>query len=244
MNEEFELKKEALNNVHDVADIKSNPVVDSVLMPFIKSIPVIGDMIDSSMDKIIENFQHKKEEELIEVILGDQNSITSEMVNDVEFIVNFAKTKEAVHRLATNDKVRYFGNLIRNGYLSGNHIDNSEFEEYLDILNTMSYREIQCLTDYKLYCDKMSKSKKVRYNYWAYFRRDYSKVTGIAEDELWSIFTRIKRTGFLGEEYETQSGDIDKEDYTFDSLEVESNGYYLDDSFQRFFDMVLSISEA
>lgn len=47
------------------------------------------------------------------------------MVNDVEFIINFARAKEAVQRLATTDKVEYFGNLIRNGYLQGKHIDGS-----------------------------------------------------------------------------------------------------------------------
>ena len=74
--------------------------------------------------------------------------------------LNFARAREAVRRLATNDKVKYFGNLIRNGYLSGEHIENSEFEEYLDILNTMSYREIQYLVDYKKYCDEKNKGKK------------------------------------------------------------------------------------
>lgn len=68
------------------------------------------------------------------------------MVNDVEFIVNSAKTREAVCSLATNDKVKYFGNLIRNGYLSDEHIENSEFVESLEILNTMSYREIQYIS--------------------------------------------------------------------------------------------------
>ena len=148
MNEELELGKVSLKNANDYADIKSNPVVESVLMPIVKAVPVIGDMIDSSMNKVIEEFQEKKENELIEVILKDKNSITSDMVNDVEFIVNFARTREAIRRLATNDKVKYFGNLIRNGYLSGEHIENSKFEEYLDILNTMSYREIQFLIDY------------------------------------------------------------------------------------------------
>lgn len=56
----------------------------------------------------------------------------------------------------------------------------------------------------------------------------------ISESELWRIFTRIKRTGFIEEEFETQSGDVDKEDNTFDSLEVESNGYYIDSSFSDF----------
>lgn len=114
MNEELELGKVSLKNANDYADIKSNPVVESVLMPIVKAVPVIGDMIDSSMNKVIEEFQEKKENELIEVILKDKNSITSDMVNDVEFIVNFARTREAIRRLATNDKVKYFGSLTYN----------------------------------------------------------------------------------------------------------------------------------
>ena len=49
-------------------------------------------------------------------------------------------------RLAVVGAVSYthlFGNLIRNGYLQGKHIDGSIFDEYIHILNTMSYREIQ-----------------------------------------------------------------------------------------------------
>ena len=63
-------------------------------------------------------------------------------------------------RLATTDKVEYFGNLIRNGYLQGKHIDGSIFDEYIHILNTMSYREIQYLVEYKKYCEDSSKRGK------------------------------------------------------------------------------------
>lgn len=83
MNEEWELAKVALENVEVCADIKSNLVVESVLIPMMKEIPVIGNMIDSSMNKDIEEFQKKKEKELIEVILKRKNIITSDMVNDV-----------------------------------------------------------------------------------------------------------------------------------------------------------------
>lgn len=49
---------------------------------------------------------------MVDIILKNSYSITSEMVNDVEFIVNYARVREAVKRLATNDKVKFFGNLI------------------------------------------------------------------------------------------------------------------------------------
>ena len=160
MNEELESVKLSLQNINDIVDIKGNPVVSSVLMAPVKAIPIIGDLIDSSADALLDDFQKKKEQELIDVILTNSTAITTEMVNDVEFIINYARVVEAVKRLATNDKIKFFGNLIRNGYLSGEHIENSEFEEYIDILNTMSYREIKYLVDYKIYCEEQDKDKK------------------------------------------------------------------------------------
>lgn len=200
-------------------------------------------MIDSSMNKVIENFQQKKEQELMDAILKNRSIITSDMVNDIEFIVNCNKTIEAVRRLATNDKIKFFGNLIRNGYLSGEHIECSEFDEYYDILNSLSYREIQCLVDYMLFCEENSENVEVRYNTWIHFIKDYEKKTKISKSELCKIFTRIKGTGFIEEEFATEIGDVDQVDNTVDSLQVESNGYFLDKSFFRFYDIVLKSEE-
>lgn len=118
INEEIEVVKATLHSGNEMADIKNDPIVEGVLMPMIKVFPVIGDMIYSTINLKIREFQDKKEQELSEVILQDRHTITFEMVNDVEFIMSFAKTKEVVRRLETNDKVKFFGNLSRNGYLS------------------------------------------------------------------------------------------------------------------------------
>lgn len=249
MNEELEQAKLSLQNANDFVDIKGNPVVSSVLMAPIKAIPVIGDLVDSTTDKLLEDFQSKKEQELIDVILKDSNSITTEMVNDVEFIVNYARVVDSVRRLATNDKVAYFGNLIRNGYLSGEHINSNTFDEYLNILNTMSYREIQYLVDYKIYCETSSAkspssviTKKYIYkNKWASFSKEYSQRLQITTNELYNTFIRIKQTGFLDEEFETESGDVDEDDNTFNSLSVDTNGFLVTRSFVDFYEMVLKM---
>lgn len=90
MSDNLEQIKIELHNIDEMADIKNNSVVESVLMTVIKSVPIIGDMIDSSMNRVIKDFQQRKEEELIDVILKDSNMITSDMVNNVEFIMNYA----------------------------------------------------------------------------------------------------------------------------------------------------------
>ena len=60
MNEELEQAKLSLQNMNDLVDIKGNPVVSSILMAPIKAIPVIGDLVDSTTDELLENFQQKK----------------------------------------------------------------------------------------------------------------------------------------------------------------------------------------
>ncbi len=243
--------KNSLYNANEIKDIKENPVVESVLLAPIKAIPVLGDLIDSSTNKLLNDFQQKKEQELLDVILQDDHSITSEMVNDVEFIINFARAKEAVQRLATTDKVEYFGNLIRNGYLQGKHIDGSIFDEYIHILNTMSYREIQYLVEYKKYCEDSSKrGKSTKHingrtysNKYESFCNEYSKQIKVSPGEVDYVFLHIKQTGFIEEEFETESGDVDENDNTFDSLDVESKGYYITKEFLDFYEMVLKRNE-
>jgi YegS/Rv2252/BmrU family lipid kinase len=216
-----------------------------------KAIPVFGDLIDSSTNKLLNDFQQKKGQELLDVILQDDHSITSEMVNDVEFIINFARAKEAVQRLATTDKVEYFGNLIRNGYLQGKHIEGSIFDEYIHILNTMSYREIQYLVEYKKYCEDSSKrGKSTKHingrtysNKYESFCNEYSKQIKVSPGEVDYVFLHIKQTGFIEEEFETESGDVDENDNTFDSLDVESKGYYITKEFLDFYEMVLKRNE-
>ena len=66
INEELDVLKSSLQKISEMADIKSNPVVESVLMPLVKAFPVIGDMIDSGINKIIKDEQDKKEQELVE----------------------------------------------------------------------------------------------------------------------------------------------------------------------------------
>lgn len=163
-------------------------------------------------------------------------------INDVEFIVNYARVRKAVRRLATNDKVKFF-NLIRNGYLSSRHIQSSVFDEYMDILNSMSYREIMYLVDHKKYyedCSKKSKSSKSIFertynNKFPQFCRDYSQKNNIMQREINFVFMHFKRTGFIEEEFETESKDVDKNDNTFSPLSVNSTEYYITKDFLEFY---------
>ena len=67
MNEKLEMAKNSLYNANEIKDIKENPVVESVLLASIKAIPVLGDLIDSSTNKLLNDFQQKKEQEFFAI---------------------------------------------------------------------------------------------------------------------------------------------------------------------------------
>ena len=102
----------------------------------------------------------------------------------------------------------------------------------------MSYREIQYLVEYKKYCEDSSKRGKSES-----FCNEYSKQIKVSPGEVDYVFLHIKQTGFIEEEFETESGDVDENDNTFDSLDVESKGYYITKEFLDFYEMVLKRNE-
>lgn len=228
-------KQEYILNIIDKT--QTSYVVGTGIMPLIRAVPIIGDMISTGTEKVLNDFQSKKQLELIDCILQDDELITIEQVNDIEFIINFSKTVESIKRLATNDKVKYFGNLLRNGYLRNVRIDNNDFEEYSNIITELSYRELTYLAFFKQETKKM----KSTYNIWDKFKQNFEIEFKVKRSEIDEIFTRLKRSGFIDEEFITEEGKVDDDKENIDEMEVYRYRFFLTKSFDKFHDMVLSI---
>lgn len=237
MNEKFDLAKFELQNVEEVTDIIENPVVKNMFFA-VKKISKIGELLNDSAKYLLGDLQNRKEQDLNRIILQDNHAITPDMVNDVEFIVNYSRTLDAVRRLATNDKIQFFRNLIRNGYLSGKHIENDEFEEYLDVLVTLSYRQLECLAEF--YRKSCLTNWRIIDEEWEDFKRN-SKYSGT---DLNFMFKQLVRTGFIDEYHDvisTSDSDVEEE-LTFD-MKGSFRGYELNESFMKFYDMVLKMGD-
>lgn len=233
MNEELELVKLELENTNDMMDVKRNPVIESMLSP-IKKIPYIGPLLNTAVEIKMSELQRQKENELIDVIMQNKYAITSEMVNDVEFIINFNRTLEAVRRLATGDKVKFFGNLVKNGYLAGRNIENSQFEEYLNILNSLSYREIEYLADFLI--EASDKGGRILDESWNAFISKMNTKYNVKNILFW--YKRLEATGFIREI-------VSSSEMVGNTLVLgdKSKGYEADDSLYEFYELVLKRDE-
>ena len=220
-----------LQNVDTVIDVKHNPVI-SAFISTIKTVPYIGDLIDDSLESVLSEFQSKKQQQLLEVISqASFGTVTSDMVSDVEFIISFAKTRNAVDKLLNGDKVKFYGNLLVNGYLNKeDKISVDEFEEYLELINSLSYRELEYLSFFKEYSNKYK--GRLVYQNWAEFSREFRNK--FPNRHVHSVFKRLQRTGLISEVIETE----DVKGDTL-SLNIEYAGFEIEPEFSLFNQMVL-----
>ena len=242
-SDKFESVKQSLNNSEDLADIKNNPIVKVTILSVLKAIPILGDLIDSSLDNCLTAFQESKRNELIELIISNAN-ITSDMVNDVEFILNFAKTLEAVNRLSSNDKIRYFANLVKNCYFTANKVENDLFEEYLRLLTILSFREIEYLYFLYQYQNKYFGKSNKKGEYTRDFGLEFSNAFNCGKFDYIDVYDKLAATGCVQKFYIGYASRIEKvndgyyEDYQMSDIEVDIDYYYINDGFVHFLQMI------
>lgn len=188
MSKNFEDAKLNLQNAEAAVEIYNNPAVKAV-KSLLDKIPVIGALIDETTGYALQRFQDKKREEFIDIILSSGENITSDKVNDVEFLINFAKTVEAVDRLATNDKVKYFANLLKNGYFKQEKINADLFDEMLNSLNNLTLTQISIIVYWGRYV--FSNDDKS----WENFQNDLMCEFKLTASEFYGQLNSISKTG-------------------------------------------------
>lgn len=217
LNNDFEKSKKQLQVSESIQKVKNNYLVKNTIVELIRSIPVFGPLLDDSIDATLTEFQEAKREELLSIISKDIGNITTDMVNNVEFIMNFAKTLEAVNRLSSNDKVKYFATMLKSGYLVDNPMSTDEFDEYLFNLSMLSYRQINLLIDLFVHeknnisesiSDESKKDNKLasRSGKWGDFIDMATSKYNLTKEEVVAIFSGISKTGFCAEVVGTYLG--------------------------------------
>lgn len=184
--------------------IINNPIAKNFMAIYRTIIP-FGDLIDTNVNIVINKFMKEKHELLLNRILSNTETICTIDINDVEFIMNFKKTLDAVNRLSNNDKVIYFANLLKNGYLTNNRISNDEYEEYLRTLNELSFREINYI--FFLYKFELNNNKEDK-KYWYKFMDEFEKEFKINKYRSYEIYKRISNTGLIYEELQLEGTSV------------------------------------
>lgn len=206
--EELEAALIEYENAENISDIYNNPSIyglREVAKGLVKTIPVLGEVLDEAINQGLEWHVNTAKNSLIEAILGCPSIIDPEKIEGVSFLIEFAKTQEVVIRLANDKKVQFICNLFTKYFLqecNGGNID--IYEEFLNQITTLSYREIELLIALKHFeqdIDNTGNRSELQL-----YSSSYHQLISLAkenwnieEEELSGMMTSISRSGFCKE---------------------------------------------
>ncbi len=109
-------------------------------------------------------------------------------------------TTRAALNTMQREKIKMFAKLLNSSLVPGSFSSTDEYEEYLGILNDLSYRELIILSMLESYESRFVKSAgqnelQRAYMFWELFTDELEKNIGIHKDELIGALTRLARTG-------------------------------------------------
>jgi len=168
----------------------------------ISTVAVLAGLLSNIGDSLLKRRQNAFFEEL----KAKPNMLTEDVVKSEEFVHKFLITYKAVVMTHKAEKIKYLAKLLKSSTISENDIDVDEYEEYLNIITDLSYRELQILSiidkNYKLdpepskpTAPSMNADKtEWRGRFFAKNKHDIQKELGVRSQEIDDVLIRISRS--------------------------------------------------
>ncbi len=187
-------------------DTYENDPLMRALVALVGGIPVFGSFasaLDAALIAQWENSKAQRFKILLQELNSGQRFLTEKLIQDEPFIFAFTSITKAAINTRKKEKIALFARLLRNACIEKRH-GSDEFEEYLSILDDLSYRELRILLilkkfeeDFQLQIkilDSLEQSKQSKES-WKLFQNAVSSECDIPSEQLIPILMRISRTG-------------------------------------------------
>ncbi len=161
----------------------------------------VAPALDTALDTKIQNMRESRIKAFFEELDKGSIKLTNEVIQSEDFLHAFFATTKAALNTRREEKIRMFARLLHQA-ASQDNLSNyaSEYEEYLNILDELSYREIRILFMLERYEkehpvegeeNELQRASK----FWGKFTQETKKTFHISDEEIASILTRLNRTG-------------------------------------------------
>jgi hypothetical protein len=202
-----------VEKVNGLADRYSrNPLLRGLiqLIPF-----GIGSGIDVALVTHIENIRAERVRIFFDELQNGNRELSPELLESEDFLHCYFSTTKAALNSRRTEKIRIFAKLLKSSFDGTNTVNIDEYEEFLSILDDLSFREILILL--KLYSFEIEYPKQGEENdlqrasrFWDKFVEELNTELGVRVDEVDSIMTRLNRTGcyetFIGGYFDYTGG--------------------------------------
>jgi hypothetical protein len=171
----------------------------------------------SMVDNTLASFYTKEKERRIRVFFDELSKGTIPLSEDElqsdDFLHKYFITIKAVLETKRDEKIRYFARLLLQAFSDLINRSTDSYEDFLKILDELTYQEIFILIFIRSF-EKEYDGPRGLNNMGMYrpLKTKLASVLGVSEDEVFSYFVRLQRTGLVRHFYDSV---FDKEVHSY-----------------------------
>ena len=174
---------------------QTNPVIRAL----VQLIPIVS-IVDAALVTKIEKIHTKKARVFFDELENGTVQLTQEMIESEDFLHCYFSTFKAALNSHRREKICYFARLLTSSITLSEISTIDEYEEYLSILDDLSFRELKLLIvlsryekEFFLQGDKNPLQRANRF--WEQFSLEVCSKFSISDGELDGMLARLNRTG-------------------------------------------------
>ncbi len=176
---------------------ENSPIIRSL----IQLIPCgVGSALDTAITIKIINMREKRLRVFYDKLGEGDIILTPDLLESEDFLHYYISTCKAVINTKRSKKVEFFAKLLKAYIIYDELKQLDEYEDYLKILDDLSYRELVILTKLESYEDQYLRENDENdlqfcSKYWDKFIKELIYELKVQEDEIDATLTRLNRTG-------------------------------------------------
>ena len=185
-----------INPIGQLALHYSNQPIVQALARFLPG----GSSLDVLLKTRAQEIGAERARVFFEELAQAQAEITAEIIESEDFIHRFVITAKAAVNTRRQEKIRLFARLFSSSMGDEPGVNTDKYEEYLAILDELSYREFVILSTLERYESRFPKQESGNgltrcSRFWADFLAELEQITGLQKDEINAMLSRLNRTG-------------------------------------------------
>jgi hypothetical protein len=158
--------------------------------------------VDGLLQTRADQIKHRRLRDFFDALAAGQTEITEELVQSDDFLHCYFKTTQAVVNTRRKEKIELFAHMLRSALNTKVFSGLDQYEELLDALDSMSFREfgvLRMLKGYEAsYATKEFENDIARIQaYWPEFLNDACKSFEVESAEIDAFMEKLQRTGFF-----------------------------------------------
>lgn len=152
----------------------------------------MGGSLDTLLNARAEEIAEERTKEFFDELSEGSLELTKEIIQSEDFIHCWVITAKVAVNTRRREKIRLFARLLKSSFLSDTSVTTDEYEEYLSILDELSYRELLVLSILERYEREFPPSENENElqkanQFWGEF------VSGVKQELDLTFYFRLKK---------------------------------------------------